>query len=157
MNKVKIIGLIITISSILASCQMPLHSEYHTMDTDGWHKDSAVTFDFGIDDTDMHYDMIVHMRHTERFPYQNMWLFTELHTPNDSIVMRDTIEFYLADERGVWLGNGGMGRKDMPVLYMENILLPDTGLYHLTIRQGMREERLREVTEVGLEILRHKQ
>lgn len=90
--------------------------------------------------------MIIYMRHTERYPYQNMWLFVgdSLHT--------DTIEFYLADDRGQWLGDRNHGFIEMPVLLEENKHFPDTGIYHMQIRHGMRDSVLRGVTDIGLEI-----
>ena len=114
-----------------------------------WHKDTLVTFDYCIDDTASTYTMIIYMRHDERFPYQNMWLFV-----SDS-TQCDTIEFYLADDRGKWLGDKHSGFIEMPVLFAENKQFADTGIYHMAIQQGMRDSLLRGVTDIGLEIIKN--
>lgn len=119
--------------------------------SDKWHMDSTVSFAYHIADTSADYQMIVYIRHTERFPYQNMWLFV-----GDSL-LRDTIEFYLADDRGLWLGDKHNGFIEMPVLLEEAKHFPDTGVYYLNIQHAMRDSLLRGVTDVGLEISRHGQ
>jgi gliding motility-associated lipoprotein GldH len=111
--------------------------------------DSLPRFDYTITDKDAAYSILVYVRHTERYPYQNMWLFVE-----DSL-RSDTIEFYLADDRGQWLGNKHHGFIEMPVLLESNYHYPDTGHYSLSIRHGMRDSLLRGITDVGIEIIRN--
>ena len=94
------------------------------------------------------YSIIVYIRHNGRYPYQNMWLFT-----GDSFY-RDTIEFYLADDLGQWLGDRHHGFVEMPVLLEDNKHFADTGAYYLEIQHGMRDTLLRGVTDVGVEIIR---
>ena len=108
--------------------------------------DSAMRYDYTITDAESNYRMLIYVRHTERYPYQNMWLFV-----GDSL-HQDTIEFYLADDRGQWLGDKHHGFIEMPVLLEENYHFPDTGSYYMTIRQGMRDSVLRGITDIGLEI-----
>ena len=55
--------------------------------------DSLAQFDYLIEDTMADYQMLIYVRHTEQYPYQNMWLFV------DDAGRQDTIEFYLADDR----------------------------------------------------------
>ena len=111
--------------------------------------DSVASFEYAITDADQDYRMLVYVRHTERYPYQNMWLFI-----GDSLHC-DTIEFYLADDRGQWLGNKHHGFIEMPVLLEENYHFADTGTYHMTIQHGMRDSILRGITDIGLEIVRN--
>jgi len=126
-----------------------IYSQFRAMPCNQWHQDSVQTFDYTIADTSADYQMLVYVRHTERYPYQNMWLFT-----GDS-AHQDTIEFYLADDRGQWLGNKRNGFIEMPVLYEENYHFSDTGTYHLTIQHGMRDSVLRGITDVGLEVVKN--
>ena len=111
--------------------------------------DSVVQFDYTIEETNSDYRMLIYVRHTERYPYQNMWLFV------DNGIYQDTIEFYLADDRGQWLGDKKHGLMEMPVLLEEHIHYPDTGTYRLTIQQGMRDSLLRGVADVGLEVIKN--
>ena len=116
-----------------------------------WNADSIVTFSFSVPDTVNEYDILLHVRHTDNYPYQNMWLFVQ-EGYADQQPLGDTIEFYLADERGRWLGDGRT-RITMPVLYREGIRFPHAGEYRIAVQQGMRTESLRGVTEVGIEVI----
>ena len=137
-------------SLLLTSCRSDIvYSRFMPMASSQWHADSVAQFDYAITDTSVDYRILVYVRHTERYPYQNMWLFL-----NDG-AMNDTIEFYLADDRGQWLGNKHHGFIEMPVLIEENYHYPDTGVYHLAIRHAMRDSLLRGVADIGVEIIKN--
>ena len=125
-----------------------VYSEFRSIPSEQWSMDNPASFDYSIADTAAAYNIIVHVRHTERYPYQNMWLFISNHH------QVDTIEFYLADDRGRWLGDKHHGFVEMPVLFEENYHFADTGTYHMTIRHGMRDSVLRGVTDIGVEIVK---
>ena len=134
----------------LINCRRDIvHSQFVSIPSEKWQIDSVAHFEYAITDTDNDYRMLVYVRHTERYPYQNMWLFV-----GDSL-HRDTIEFYLADDRGKWLGNKHHGFIEMPVLLEENYHFADTGKYFLTVQHGMRDSILRGVTDIGLEIIKN--
>ena len=134
---------------MFTSCRHNIvHSEFISIPSGEWSIDSLPRFDFAIEDNDASYDIILYVRHTERYPYQNMWLFV-----GDSL-HRDTIEFYLADDRGQWLGDKHHGFVEMPVLYETNYHYADTGRYDLTIQHGMRDSVLRGITDIGVEIIK---
>ncbi len=128
-----------------------IYSHFHPMMPNEWHADSVVNFDYTIEDAGASYCMILYVRHTERYPYQNMWLFVE------NAGKTDTIEFYLADDRGRWLGDRHHGFIEMPVLYEDAKQFTDTGVYRLSVRHGMREEELEGITDIGLEISRNEE
>ena len=97
------------------------------------------------------YEVQIIVRHTERYPYQNLWLFVDV--KQDSLLLhRDTIESFLANERGEWYG-AGMQLHELPLLYLENIALT-AGQYTIAIQQGMREDQLRGITDVGLKVIK---
>ncbi len=121
-----------------------VYSEFRSVPMQEWGADSVLTYRFDITDTLATYQMLVCIRHTEQYPYQNMWLFV-----SDSL-RQDTIEFYLANDRGEWLGNGRNGLIEMPVLYEEAHRFPRSGEQVWHIQQGMREQSLRGISDVGL-------
>lgn len=158
MRKSVIILLIAGLMSLLSACShdivysrfMPISYPDGTItSSDKWAIDSVLRFDYAISDTAADYRMIVYVRHSERYPYQNMWLFI-----GDG-QRQDTIEFYLADDRGQWLGDQNHGFIEMPVLLEEEKHFPDTGAYSLTIQHGMRDSLLRGITDIGVEIIRN--
>lgn len=145
----KKIGLFIGVVLLISACSTDIvYSRFSPFPSRDWHVDSVQHFDYTIADTSASYRMIVYVRHTERYPYQNMWLFI-----GDSS-RQDTIEFYLADDRGRWLGDLHHGFIEMPVLYETEKHFPDTGMYRLTVQHGMRDSVLRGISDVGLEIVK---
>lgn len=134
----------------LAACNNNIeYSQFCSIPSEQWDVDEVASFDYAIADTAVDYRMLIYVRHTERYPYQNMWLFV------DNADRVDTIEFYLADDRGQWLGDKNHGFYEMPVLFEESIHFADTGTYHMEIAHGMRDSLLRGVTDIGLEILKN--
>ena len=141
---------VIGVLALFSSCSHDIvYSHFTPIPSDKWALDSVVRFDYSIADAEASYRMIVNVRHSERYPYQNMWLFV------NNGQRKDTIEFYLADDRGQLLGDKHHGFVDIPVLLEEEFHFPDTGAYYLEIQHGMRDSLLRGVTDVGLEIIRN--
>lgn len=149
--KIRVIGYWLLVTGCLAftSCKNDIvYSQFASIPSEKWHVDSVVNFDYPIADTNVHYQTLVYVRHTERYPYQNMWLFID----NDQ--HRDTIEFYLADDRGQWLGDKHHGFIEMPVLLEENQHFADTGTHHIAIQHAMRDSLLRGITDIGVEVVK---
>lgn len=140
-------GVALLLVVLFASCRHTVYSQFVPISSAKWHIDSVTQFDYSIVDTSAAYTILINVRHTERYAYQNMWLFV------DRADHRDTIEFYLADDRGQWLGDTHHGFIEMPVLLEQDYHFPDTGVYHLSIQHGMRDTLLRGVTDIGLEII----
>ncbi len=133
----------------LTACHQDIvFSQFVSIPSGEWGSDMLPHFDYTIADKDADYRMLIYVRHTERYPYQNMWLFV------DNGARRDTIEFFLADDRGQWLGDRHHGFIEMPVLFEQNYHFPDTGMYHMAIQHGMRDSVLRGVMDIGVEIVK---
>jgi len=147
--------ILIALSSLLLSAcgRTTLYSNYQAVDINGWQMDSLLTFTVPVTDTVNAYNVILHVRHTDGYPYQNMWLFvTDGLSVDKGAAKTDTIEFYLANDRGQWLGNG-RSLIDMPVLYRERHIFTDS-LYTIRIQQGMRDIQLPGISDIGVEIVR---
>ena len=140
---------LIVLTVLFTSCQKDIvFSQFVSIPSGEWGNEELANFDYTISDKDADYRMLIYVRHTERYPYQNMWLFV------DNGARRDTIEFYLADDRGQWLGDRHHGFIEMPVLFEQNYHFPDTGMYHMAIQHGMRDSVLRGVMDIGVEIVK---
>ena len=137
---------------LLTSCRHDIvYSEFVAIPSGEWDENQLPEFAFNIADREAAYDILLYVRHTERYPYQNMWLFVR-----GNRQYTDTVEFYLADDRGRWLGDKHHGFIEMPVLLEENYHFPDTGRYYFAVQHGMRDSLLRGVTDVGIEVIRVK-
>ena len=150
MKRVFYCFLVILLAGMFTSCRHNIvYSEFISIPSGEWHVDSVAQFNYQIPDKKVGYQVLVYVRHTERYPYQNMWLFVQ-----DNRQHSDTIEFYLADDRGRWLGDKHHGFIEMPVLYESNYHFPDTGKYYIAVQHGMRDSVLRGVMDIGVEIVK---
>jgi gliding motility-associated lipoprotein GldH len=70
----------------------------------------------------------------------------------DSLLTNDSIECYLADQRGKWLGSGIGSIMEMPVLYQQKIRFKKVGVYHYKIAHGMRDSILSGINDIGMRV-----
>ncbi len=117
-----------------------------------WHCDSVACFEVEVTDTTTDYESAILIRNSGDYMYQNLWLFVSEIAP-DSTVVCDTIEYYLADNYGRWLGSGIGSLYTSLYYYKEDLHYSQEGVYRYEIRQGMREDELRGVTNIGMQVL----
>ena len=139
-------------SLMLVACQHNVvYTDFCTLPNNGWEADSTVCFQPTIEDTAADYQFQLILRHTDAYQYQNLWMFLEV--KNDSAILsQDTIECYLADDRGNWLG-GGVSVHELPLMFDAAYHFPHSGQYQITIQQGMRSENLEGIKEIGVKII----
>lgn len=141
----RIVLTVLSSLTLVACTNKVMFADYQSVPVTGWSADSVLTFRAPVTDTTHAYNILLHIRHTDAYPYQNMWLFT-----GQNGLPADTLELFLADDRGRWLGDGH-ATIAMPVLYRENVRFTDS-VYTLTIQHGMRNLLLYGVSEIGVEI-----
>lgn len=137
---------------LLVGCSgRTIYSHYEPLPYSGWDADSALVYDFSVADSSRYYDIVLNLRHGDNYPHQNFWVFAELY--RDSVLLSsDTLDYYLADDRGRWLGNGFGSHHDMPMLLKQRFVFPFGGEYRISLRHGMRNDVLPGVTEVGITV-----
>ncbi len=117
-----------------------------------WHADSILEFTVPISDVDQTYAVNVKLRHDANYPFANMYMFRKITSAN-GLEYQDTVNFIVADDRGKWLGKGVGEVKTMVWPYRANTLKFNTpGKYTFILQQGMRQEELPGVIDVGLEV-----
>lgn len=116
-----------------------------------WNINDTIEFNVSIQDTLSPHNIYFNVRNTSKYPMQNLYVFIHTHSPN-GMLLKDTLEFYLADDRGRWTGSGWGDIYDNQFLYKKNVRFPVSGTYTFKYTQGMRTETLRYISDVGLRI-----
>jgi len=116
-----------------------------------WNKDSVLLFHVDIVDTISSHNIYLNVRNTSQYAYQNLFVFLQTTSPT-GLSLRDTLECYLADDRGKWLGSGWGDIYDNRFIYKRNIRFPVSGNYTFKVIQGMRSNQLKYITDVGIRI-----
>lgn len=152
-NKVLLLALVL---SCISCSKNDVYSEFKTIQNGEWHKDSLKVFTANIIDSNPRYNVFLNIRNDNNYSYQNFWLFISTTSP-DGIETKDTIECYLADQRGQWLGSGVGQLREMSVLYQEKIHFPKPGKYTIKLVHGMRDTVLTGIADIGVRIEKNKE
>ena len=149
--------LAIAIAACLASCQTPSEFEGNQpINPSGWKSTEAVHFEFETHDTVQLHNFYIDVRNREDYAYSNIFFFVEMEFPNGKKSV-DTVECMLANEQGEWLGNPTANLYDHEFLYQRAKQFPLGGRYKIDIRQGMRVDELKGISDVGFKLTHTKQ
>ena len=121
--------------------------------TEGWRRHDIVRFEVEITDTINPNNIYINVRNNNKYRYMDLWLFVNVHSPFGTFE-RDTAFIRLADHRGKWLGHGLGSKFDSRVFLRRNVRFPIPGTYIFEYEQGMRDEPLIGIEDVGLRIER---
>ncbi len=147
-----VISLVLLAIVLFGGCDRYRHyDQYRTLSHETWHKDSLKTFEFQINDSLIIYDMFINVRNTGRYPYSNLITFIETKMPGNRTI-RDTLNCFLADESGEWLGSGFGSIWTSKVPYKIKVRFPRNGEYKVMLQHGMRKEKLQGITDIGIRI-----
>lgn len=156
----------------LQSClQSPFYQKSYDIPGNKWQVDNKLPFIVDISDTGIYYNMSLIFRHTNNYPYSNIWMKMSIKGPGDSSFRSVRIEVPLATPQGQWLGTG-MGEifEQRRMLVVDHNALPVTldmisvsessyndifskeGRYEIRLEHNMREDALPDVLHVGLRI-----
>ncbi len=143
-------------SIFLASCSNDLlFSEVESLDSKIWNLDSTQTFEVNIlpdeigKNNRLKSEILV--RHTGRYEYQNLWIFIECQKPDSTIVL-DTMNIFLADSFGQWIGNSGIGSLYTITVPTPKQNISTPGKYKFSIKQGMRMDNISNISEIGFNV-----
>lgn len=145
-------GVLLAVS--LVSCGQMMFQESQTVPNKNWEIGNNITFDVEVKDTMVGYDFYIDLRNEANYPYANIYMFVNTIFPSGKSA-KDTVECILADRTGRWLGNGLGDVIDNHILFKENIRFPNKGTYSFAFEQGMRNEALPAIIDVGISIEKH--
>ena len=140
------------ILAVFSACHFNLvFEQYQPVEQRKWDKDSLLVFNIPITDTTSNHNLLVNIRNDVNYSYSNLWLFITIEQP-DGERIEDKFEITLADPSGKWLGKGFGGLKTREVIFRSNVFFPVSGDYKISIAQGMREDVLKGISDVGIRI-----
>jgi len=122
------------------SCQNENKKEvYHSFNNNTWNTDSIVSFEFDNIDTTGSHDLYLMVRHTTNFKFQNLFLFTNFEN------QQDTLELFLSEKSGRWLGKGFGEIKELKIRIKENVNFKKNQDQIFSVEQAMRHEDLEKI------------
>ncbi len=150
MSKLKKTSILLFVLLTISCGKRPIVQELRTNIDDLWWQDSVLSVDISISDTSALYRVSFQIRHTEDYPYSNLYLFRDVLSETQT-EYQDTIEITLNTSEGAWVGNGVGALKTINLPYHKNgVKFPRPGDYRFRFYHGMREEPLRGIRNLAL-------
>jgi gliding motility-associated lipoprotein GldH len=140
---------------ILTGCMpAPYYQKEEAIPQNAWAYTFKPSFSFDITDTTVNYQVSFLIRHTQAYPYSNLWMNVYIKVPGDSVIKRERVNVVIAEQTGKWLGRG-MGEiyeQRLPIDLGDPVKFNRSGTYQISLEQNMRINPLPEVLNVGLRI-----
>lgn len=142
---------------VLVSCtRINLFEKHASIPGHEWNSSYKPVFEFDITDTTAVYDVMLILRHNEKYRYNNIWLNLAIQPPGDT-AQTIRVEKVIATNKDGWLGTAMDDIYDHRIslndeLAAHNVSFRKPGAYKFTITQIMREDPLLHVMNVGLRV-----
>ena len=143
---------------IFGACNSDQIADYQTIDKGLWAHDDAIEFYLPELDSLRSYDLLLSLRNTNDYPYNNLFLLATLTHP-DGYAVVDTLEYRMAAPDGTWLGVGAGNIKDNLLAYKEGMTFEKSGPYRLSVKHALRNNgqvqgvsQLKGIVELGYQI-----
>ena len=141
---------ILIFGGIISCSPKEIFFHFHSFTNAEWTRDNPAVFNVEIEDNSQPYNVSIELRNNNDYPFSNIWLFVDYKMPDGSSRV-DTVGADLADIYGKWYGKG-LSLYNLSIPYETSFLFPDTGTYVFSIRQGMRIDPLKGISDVGLKV-----
>jgi gliding motility-associated lipoprotein GldH len=116
-----------------------------------WSYLNKFSYDVKIDDASKTYNLYLNLRVTSDYKYSNLFVLINQTGPDKKAAVT-RYEFKLANADGEWLGKGSGNLYAYQLPFKTNYKFPTAGIYHFYIEQNMRDNPLREVSDVGMRV-----
>ncbi len=118
---------------------------------DGWTKDQKLAFDYEIRDSITPIDFYINIRNSTEYEYANIFFFIKTIYPNQRYSI-DTVECFLANMKGDWLGKGLGKFRNSSIAFKKNMRFPMKGHYHMEFEMAMRDTILDGIDALGIRV-----
>lgn len=141
---------LLTIISFLYSCgsKVEFEKEY-TIKNNVWTPEKIMNFKFNVADNSKNYDVFFTMRNSENYRTANIWLYVTTSAPSGNSIT-DTLEYFVADPKGLWIGQSDGDFVKNKFIYKSNIKFKEKGKYSISVTQGMRKKDTPKVSNFGI-------
>lgn len=143
--------LLFVISLCMACDKQTVFHSFQALPSEGWlHKDT-LSFNIPVTDSMVSYNVYLEVRNRNNYPYQNLPLALFFDGPDAAVIKTDTLQLALADNSGIWQGDGwgGLYQSSFPA---GNIYIKKTGQHRIRIAYALPDEKLPGINDIGIKI-----
>lgn len=120
-----------------------------------WLLNDSKSFVFNINDTLSNYMVYATLRHTDAYPFSNIWLNVATTLPGESKPLSSNVELTLAQADGKWLGRGMQDIREHQIPLTPQgapVHFSKSGTYTMTLKHLMRQDPLPEIMSIGVRL-----
>ena len=138
---------------LLAGCTDPnaVIDQNNAVPDHNWSYLSKFNYTVKIDDVKLAYNLYMNLRVTADYKYSNLFVLITQTAPDKKVIIK-RYELKLANQQGEWLGKGSGNLYSYQTPFLTNYKFLEKGTYQFSIEQNMRDNPLREVSDVGLRV-----
>jgi gliding motility-associated lipoprotein GldH len=141
---------------LLVSCRpSPQYQDHYNIPGGAWNAAYQPQFHFTITDTAAAYQLFLLIRHTDVYPFSNIWIAMDSKAPGDSTWGKTRVEVPLAAPTGQWLGRGAgeLWEQRVPITSPTRpAFFAKKGTYTVRLTHEMRRNPLPEVLTIGFRL-----
>jgi len=150
-----ILFLLLSIAVVLASTgcsdKNAVIDKSVAVDNHNWAYLNRFRFDANIEDAAVPYNLYINLRVTGDYKYSNMFVLVTQTGPDKKSETK-RYELKLANKEGEWLGDGSGNLYSFQISLRTNYKFPSKGAYAFYMEQNMRDNPLKEVSDVGIRV-----
>jgi gliding motility-associated lipoprotein GldH len=149
--KFSVVVVLLLITALTACKQVALYERLQNIDKAAWNEQQVTSFNFDISDTVPLYNVYIVVRHTNLYPYRNIWLNVGVQQPGDTM-RHQQFEFQLA-AADRWLGTGMDDIYEHRArLFNQPVHFNKMGTVTFTLQHIMRQNPLPGVMQAGIRV-----
>jgi gliding motility-associated lipoprotein GldH len=120
-----------------------------------WPSKDMPSFTFDVKDTLSNYMVYATLRHTDAYPFSNIWLQVETVLPGETKPIESKVELTLSQQAGKWLGRGMQDIREHQIPLTPQgspVHFSKPGKYTMRLKHLMRQDPLPEMMSVGIRL-----
>ena len=140
---------------LMAACnENTVYHSYQSLPDEGWGKSDTLSFLIPVTDSiPPTLRLFAEVRNRTDYPYHNLYLFISQNLQDSTVWRTDTITINLADSTGRWIGNG-WGSIYQSAVFIKSVRPLYPANYTFKIMNGMKDEKLSGINDIGIRIER---
>ena len=140
---------------LLTACnEHTVYHSYQSLPNKGWGKSDTLSFLIPVTDSiPPTLRLFAEVRNRTDYPYHNLHLFISQNLQDSTVWRTDTITINLADSTGRWIGNG-WGSIYQSAVFIKSVRPLYPANYTFKIMNGMKDEKLSGINDIGIRIER---
>jgi gliding motility-associated lipoprotein GldH len=141
---------------LMIACETPYYEAEKEIQEGIWTYNDPFSFTFNAKDTVKKYDLLLEIKHSQSYPYQNIYFQLSTVFP-DGDTIKDPFSVNLANKFGEWNGDCWGNTCSIQFPIQSNVRFKTIGHHQLSFTQYTRQDSLKGVEEMEFSIVRSTQ